>query len=178
MHIVYCWYFMKLIDVWCCIGYISVYVEFLITHFFNWKEKKKSRLQPKLIFEFISEADFKITLHTLAMDYEEFDECGIGIDEIIDRFYISGISAAKDEGQLEIKKITHILSVMKKPLPDSVRRKRTCLNIDAIDSYKCNLQQYFPECLTFIDQAREAGGSVLVHWLVTLLSTCIVESLF
>ena len=88
------------------------------------------------------------------------------IDLIIERLYLGGISAAKNEKELQSKNITHILSVMKKPLPNAVRNSRVCLNVNATDSYKCDLFQWFPECLTFIEQSRQNGQNVLVHWYV------------
>ena len=95
-------------------------------------------------------------------------------DLIIDRLYLGGISAAKNEKELELKNITRILSVMKKPLPGAVRNSRVCFNVDAIDSYKCDLLQWFPECLTFIEQNRQDGHNVLVHWYIYIFMSVFI----
>ncbi|XP_005104719.1 dual specificity protein phosphatase 12 [Aplysia californica] len=84
-------------------------------------------------------------------------------DLIIDGIFLGGITSAKNEKELQANNITHILSVMRKPLPESVRHSRVCMNINATDTYKCDLLQWFPDGLTFIDKARKNGGIVLVH---------------
>ena len=86
------------------------------------------------------------------------------IDKVIDGLYISGISVAKCDKILTSYDIKNILTVMKKPLPDDVRKNRICLNVDVIDHFKCEIFQYFQMCLNFISQALHERRNVLVHW--------------
>ena len=67
---------------------------------------------------------------------------------------------------LQAKGITHVLSVDEKPLPDILTSQVNYRHVFALDLYDFDLLSFFPECLTFIDQGRESGGRVLVHWCV------------
>ena len=87
-------------------------------------------------------------------------------DFIIDNLFLGPISSAKNEKDLTSKNITHILSLLQKPLREGVRLRRTCKNVTAIDTASCDILQVFPECFQFIDQARDSNTGVLVHWLV------------
>ncbi|CAL1534830.1 unnamed protein product [Lymnaea stagnalis] len=84
-------------------------------------------------------------------------------DCIIEGLYLGGVMAALNERDLQVKKVTHILSIDEKPLPEMLTNKCTYKHIFALDLYDFDLLELFPECFTFIDQARENGGAVLVH---------------
>ena len=62
------------------------------------------------------------------------------------------------------KKISHILSVDEKPLPDTLTQRYTYKHVYALDMYEFDLLSCFPECFGFIDQAIEGHCNVLVHW--------------
>lgn len=84
-------------------------------------------------------------------------------DCIIEGLYLGGIMAALNEQDLQGKGITHVLSVDEKPLPDVLTSQINYKHVFALDLYDFDLLSCFPECLAFIDQARESGGKVLVH---------------
>ncbi|XP_005104717.1 dual specificity protein phosphatase 12 [Aplysia californica] len=84
-------------------------------------------------------------------------------DFIIEGLYLGPISSAKNEKDLRSKNITHVLSLLQKPLHEAVRRNRTFKNLPAIDIEGCNLLPLLSECFAFIDQARENHTGVLVH---------------
>ncbi|KAH9507363.1 dual specificity phosphatase 12 [Bulinus truncatus] len=84
-------------------------------------------------------------------------------DQIMEGLYLGGVMAALNERDLQAKFITHILSVDEKPLPEILTSKYTYKHVFALDLYDFDLLQLIPECLSFIDQAREGGGAVLVH---------------
>lgn len=87
-------------------------------------------------------------------------------DGIIDGLYLGGVMAALNERDLQERNITHILSVDEKPLPDILTNKFTYKHVFALDLYDFDMLDLIPECFTFIDQARESGCSVLVHWYI------------
>ncbi|RUS70164.1 hypothetical protein EGW08_022076 [Elysia chlorotica] len=84
-------------------------------------------------------------------------------DCIIEGLYLGGVLAALNERDLQAKGITHVLSVDEKPLPDILTSKLCYRHVFALDLDDFDLLSYFPECLAFIDQAREGGDRVLVH---------------
>ena len=79
---------------------------------------------------------------------------------------------------LQAKGITHVLSVDEKPLPDILTSKINYKHMFALDLYDFDLLSFFPDCLTFIDQARESGGRVLVHWCVFIGSSLKFTDMF
>jgi len=85
-----------------------------------------------------------------------------GMAEILSGLYIGNFRDSKDLKQLDLHKITHILSIH-----DDARKlfkDKKYLIITAADSPKQDLTQYFPSCNDFIHAARLRGGHVLVHW--------------
>jgi len=84
-------------------------------------------------------------------------------DFIIENLYLGPISSAKNERDLKSKGITHILSILQKPLQESVRHRRVIKTIRAVDTPGCDIMQTFPECFAFIDLARDNNQAVLVH---------------
>ncbi|KAK0046021.1 dual specificity protein phosphatase 12 [Biomphalaria pfeifferi] len=84
-------------------------------------------------------------------------------DCIVEGLYLGGVMAALNEHDLQVKNVTHILSVDEKPLPEILTSKYSYKHVFALDLYDFNLLDLFPECFLFIDQAREGRGTVLVH---------------
>ncbi|CAG5116700.1 unnamed protein product [Candidula unifasciata] len=84
-------------------------------------------------------------------------------DRIIEGLYLGGVMAALNERDLQSNKITHILSVDEKPLPDILTNKFSYKHIFALDLYDFELLSHFPDCFMFIDEGRDGGGAVLVH---------------
>ena len=60
--------------------------------------------------------------------------------------------------------ITHVVSVLRWPLEDDLIKPYKHLQIDVDDEDDENLLEYFPTTNRFIEDALQAGGSVLVHW--------------
>ncbi|GFO45685.1 dual specificity protein phosphatase [Plakobranchus ocellatus] len=84
-------------------------------------------------------------------------------DCIIEGLYLGGVMAALNERDLQAKSITHVLSVDEKPLPDVLTSRLNYRHVFALDLYDFDLLSVFPESISYIDQARESGGRVLVH---------------
>ncbi|GAB1599121.1 dual specificity protein phosphatase 12-like [Argonauta hians] len=87
------------------------------------------------------------------------------MDQIYDRIYLGGLEDIKDEESMSDAKITHVLSLLDRPLPPEIQNKYSCKFIRVLDMPDENLITFFPQCLQFIDEAR-SNGSVVVHCLV------------
>ena len=85
-------------------------------------------------------------------------------DKIVDGLFLGPISSAKNEKDLKSKNITHILSVMQKPMKEAMHGKRHYKCVTAEDTPRCDLTPLFQQCFTFIDLARDKNSGVLVHW--------------
>lgn len=83
--------------------------------------------------------------------------------QILPFLYLGNERDAANQQRLEDKGITYVLNVTSHiPLyfeKHGVKYKR----IPASDSGQQNLRQYFEEALAFIDEAKEAGATILVH---------------
>ncbi|XP_020114030.1 dual specificity protein phosphatase 1-like [Ananas comosus] len=82
--------------------------------------------------------------------------------QIEEGLYLGSVGAALNKQALKNLNITHILIVAKSlnpPFPNDFIYKK----IDVLDSPDTNLEEYFDECFNFIDEAKRAGGNVLVH---------------
>ncbi|XP_029651563.2 dual specificity protein phosphatase 12 [Octopus sinensis] len=87
------------------------------------------------------------------------------MDQVYDKIYVGGFEDVKDEESMSDAKITHVLSLLDRPLPPEIQNKYKCKFIRVLDMPDENLLTYFPECLRFIDEAR-VNGAVIVHCLV------------
>lgn len=74
----------------------------------------------------------------------------------------------KNEAALSRANITHVVTVLRMPPPvvDKTQETRQQLRIDVDDVDDENLLQHFPAATKFIQSGLDAGGSVLIHWLV------------
>lgn len=82
--------------------------------------------------------------------------------ELQQGLYLGSIGAALNKGLLQNLNVTHILSVVNAvdiPFPHDFKY----LRIEVLDSAEVDLAQHFNTCFSFIDEARMAGGGVLVH---------------
>ncbi|KAJ3669617.1 hypothetical protein LUZ60_011567 [Juncus effusus] len=82
--------------------------------------------------------------------------------QIEEGLYLGSLGAAMNKDELKKLNITHVLIVARSlgpPFPDEFIYKK----IDVLDSPETNLAEYFEECFNFIDEAKAAGGNVLVH---------------
>ncbi|KAL5283116.1 DUSP6 family protein [Megaselia abdita] len=86
--------------------------------------------------------------------------------EIISGLYLGNASHSRDEKALQKFKIKYILNVTP-DLPNLFEDVADMhyLKIPIIDHFSQNLAEYFPRCITFIDEARNNGSAVLVHCL-------------
>ncbi|KAH3763709.1 leucine rich repeat protein [Pelomyxa schiedti] len=83
-------------------------------------------------------------------------------NEIIAGLFLGSAASAKCKALLQANRVTHIVSAIrtKRPLyPLSFRY----LNVPVDDTDEDDILSYFPATMEFIDQARKAGSSVLVH---------------
>lgn len=96
--------------------------------------------------------------------------------EILPGLYVGNFRDSKDLHQLDIRKITHILSIC-----DDARKTfkdKKYLIIGAADSPKQDLAQYFPQCNDFIHPARIRGGHVLIHCLAGISRSVTVAAAY
>ena len=83
--------------------------------------------------------------------------------ELFDFLFIGSIGAGLNKQRLLEIGITHVLVVadtVKPPHPNFFTYSAVHLS----DQGESDLLQVLPTCFDFIDQARAAGGKVLVHW--------------
>ncbi|CAD5172624.1 unnamed protein product [Musa acuminata subsp. malaccensis] len=82
--------------------------------------------------------------------------------QIEEGLFLGSVGAALNKSALKDLNITHLLTVAKSLDPaypnDFIYKK-----IDVLDTPSTELDKYFDECFSFIDEARSAGGGVLVH---------------
>ena len=82
--------------------------------------------------------------------------------QILPGLFIGNLSDSKDPKQMDTFKITHVLSIH-----DGAKRvfkDKKYLLIQAKDSPKQDLTQFFSQSNDFIHAARLRGGHVLIHW--------------
>ncbi|KAK1395193.1 Dual specificity protein phosphatase [Heracleum sosnowskyi] len=81
--------------------------------------------------------------------------------QIEEGLYLGSIGAANNKSALRSLNITHILNVAssKPPYPDEFKYKI----VDVQDRHDVSISRYFDDCFSFIDEAKEMGGKVLVH---------------
>lgn len=101
---------------------------------------------------------------------------GNGMNKILPGLYIGNFRDSRDEEQLKLNKITHILSVHINAKPFKSDRIYFC--ISAHDSGTEDLSQYFEECNDFIHSARIYGGNVLVHCLAGMSRSVTVTAAY
>ncbi|KAG1666507.1 Dual specificity protein phosphatase 22 [Nymphon striatum] len=83
--------------------------------------------------------------------------------EVIPGLYIGNFRDSKDQEQLKLNNITHIISIHDNP--KQLNKDKEYLCIIAADTPNQNLQQYVTVCNDFIHNARINGGNVLIHCL-------------
>ncbi|TRY62162.1 hypothetical protein TCAL_03708 [Tigriopus californicus] len=112
----------------------------------------------------------------LLLRLKEIQEGYDGMTEIVPGLYVGSFRDSKDLRQLDIRKITHILSIC-----DDARKifkDKKYLIIGAADSPKQDLAQYFPLCNDFIHPARIRGGHVLIHCLAGISRSVTVAAAY
>ena len=85
------------------------------------------------------------------------------MDKILDKLYLGGISGTFDPAYLHGRGITHILSLLDRPMPEELISSFKYKYVYALDLYDTDLLQDLEECLKFVAEGRNNGG-VLVHW--------------
>lgn len=65
---------------------------------------------------------------------------------------------------LQAARITHILSVLRLPLDETLFEgyQHKVVEVDDVDDD--NLLEHFPACVKFIQDGLDAGGAVFAHW--------------
>lgn len=87
----------------------------------------------------------------------------VNCDAVLDNLYLGGIQGPFNSEILRSQGITHILSILDRPLLAELVEGFKYKFIYALDLYDTDLLQDMEECLEFIEQGRQEG-SVLVHW--------------
>ena len=96
--------------------------------------------------------------------YSEFfsDESLLPMNQIEESLYLSGIEAASNQGLLQERGITHVLSI----LDDLSYLERyegiEYMQIEMPDTPKANILRHVPQALSFISNSMKQG-KVLVH---------------
>uniref|UniRef100_A0A915JEU3 Dual specificity protein phosphatase 15 n=1 Tax=Romanomermis culicivorax TaxID=13658 RepID=A0A915JEU3_ROMCU len=80
---------------------------------------------------------------------------------ILPGLYVGSMFDAKNQAKLDANQITHFVSVHDSTRPFDTRRLYLC--IQASDTPRQDLKDYFPMVVEFIHEARSKGGNVLVH---------------
>ncbi|XP_028842161.1 dual specificity protein phosphatase 19b [Denticeps clupeoides] len=70
--------------------------------------------------------------------------------------------AAQDVDTLRRFQVSHILNVSY-GVENAFPHLFLCRTVTVLDLPETDITSYFPECFEFIDQAREQGGTVLLH---------------
>ncbi|XP_038708411.1 dual specificity protein phosphatase 1-like [Tripterygium wilfordii] len=79
--------------------------------------------------------------------------------------FLGSLGAANNKFELKRLNVTHILT-MACSLPPAHPDDFVYKVIPVMDRQDTDLRQYFDECFSFIDGAKEKGGGVLVHCFV------------
>ncbi|XP_019709354.1 dual specificity protein phosphatase 1 isoform X1 [Elaeis guineensis] len=82
--------------------------------------------------------------------------------QIEEGLFLGSVGVAVNKELLKSLNITHIL-IVAKSLDPAFPNNFVYKKIEVLDTPDTNLQEYFDECFSFIDEARRAGGGVLVH---------------
>ncbi|KAL9083524.1 MAG: hypothetical protein Q9159_005716 [Coniocarpon cinnabarinum] len=77
--------------------------------------------------------------------------------------FIGGLYALRRRESIKQTGITHVVSVLRWPLEEELVRPYKHLQIDVDDEDEENLLEHFAATNRFIEDALQAGGSVLVH---------------
>ncbi|CAG7878269.1 unnamed protein product [Brassica rapa] len=89
-------------------------------------------------------------------------EGGNDLSQIQQGLFIGSVAEANNKDLLKASNVTHVLTIavaLSPPYPDDFVYKV----IEVVDRSETDLTVYFDECYSFIDQAIESGGGVLVH---------------
>ncbi|KAF5736826.1 Dual specificity protein phosphatase 1 isoform 2 [Tripterygium wilfordii] len=85
--------------------------------------------------------------------------------KIEEGLFLGSLGAANNKSELKRLNVTHILTVASS-LPPAHPDDFVYKVIPVMDRPDTDLRQYFDECFSFIDEAKEKGGGVLVHCFV------------
>ncbi|KAK3417641.1 dual specificity protein phosphatase 1 isoform X2 [Eucalyptus grandis] len=86
---------------------------------------------------------------------------GFRMCQIEEGLFLGSYGDARNRDRLKSLNVTHILTVanLVPEFPNDFVYKV----VDVMDSEDTDIRQHFEECISFIDEARRQGGSVLVH---------------
>ncbi|CAH2054878.1 unnamed protein product [Thlaspi arvense] len=93
---------------------------------------------------------------------QKLHEGGNDLSEIEQGLFIGSVAEAANKDLLKSSNVTHILTVavaLFPPHPNDFVYKV----IEVVDRSETDLTVYFDECFSFMDQAIQSGGGVLVH---------------
>lgn len=89
-------------------------------------------------------------------------EGGNDLSQIQEGLFIGSVAEANNKDLLKTTNVTHVLTIavaLSPPYPDDFVYKV----LEVVDRSETDLTVYFDQCYSFIDQAIESGGGVLVH---------------
>uniref|UniRef100_A0A1J3I921 Dual specificity protein phosphatase 1B n=1 Tax=Noccaea caerulescens TaxID=107243 RepID=A0A1J3I921_NOCCA len=89
-------------------------------------------------------------------------EGGNDLSQIQQGLFIGSVAEANNKDLLKSSNVTHILTIavaLAPPYPDDFVYKV----IEVVDRSETDLTVYFDECFSFMEQAIQSGGGVLVH---------------
>ena len=86
------------------------------------------------------------------------------MDKVYDGLYLGALEDVFKINAMREAGISHILSVIDRPMAVSIQNQFTCKFVNVLDFPDEDLLSYFEESLRFIDEGRKNGTGVLVHW--------------
>ncbi|PKA54914.1 Dual specificity protein phosphatase 1 [Apostasia shenzhenica] len=82
--------------------------------------------------------------------------------KIEEGLFLGSVGVAYNKEALKSLNITHVL-IVAQSLEPAFRDDFIYKKIEVLDTPDTNLKEHFDECFSFIDEARQCGGGVLVH---------------
>jgi len=117
-------------------------------------------------------------MDTCLESLHHLEECSKSAHEIVDNLFLGNVEAALDPVWLENAQVTRVISILSE-CPDYSSSKFRSLHInhkffDADDVSEQKIANYFPECVTFIQDAIDSEENILVHCRQGVSRSCTV----
>lgn len=85
------------------------------------------------------------------------------MDKVADGLYVGSIHTLTSPSDLHRHNITHVVSLLRDNVRDMTKQGLHHLHVRVDDDDEEDIMKFFSETNRFIDQARSAGGNVLIH---------------